>query len=281
MVNKAIKEIVPACFLFLLFVNICAADVVSQDARGSFEEEIQRYLPFTALTPLIWSDAYIGQVISRKPHFGAGLSYGMSTNGFSSVRKLFDGLDVGGLNTDGVFMPPVYAHVRIGGFFLPFDIGVIASIPLPIKPADNMRAEQQTIGGDLRFVLVREGTKLPGVSLGVVYVQTKGGLFVDEQDVTVVRWEGGAIEIKAQISKTVQYFTPYFGAGGSYTWTQAGYKAVGIDRPIDPANYVNGILFRVFGGASINLWALRLDLSVNVGFPDVSYGVVAGLRFQL
>jgi hypothetical protein len=283
MVNKAVKKIVSVFLLFLLFVNICAADAALQEAaRRKFAEDIQRYLPFTALTPLVWSDSYIGQIISRKPHFGVGLSYGMSTAGFSSARELVDELDANGyLNTDGVFMPPMYVHARIGGFFVPFDIGFIASIPVSVKPADKVTSEQYTIGGDVRFVLVREGLKVPGISLGVAYVQTKGILSVSGQDASVIRWEGGAIEIKAQVSKTIQNITPYFGVGGSYTWSQASYGEVGISQTMDPEKSANGILFRVFGGTSINFWAFRLDLGVNVGIPDAAYGVVSGLRFQL
>jgi hypothetical protein len=277
-VNNPVKKIVLASLLFFLFAHICAADVASREESAKiFAEEIQRYLPFTALTTFAWSDAYIGQLISRKPHLGVGLTYTMSTAGFSAVRELFGGVK-GYLNTDGVFMPSAYAQVRIGGFFVPFDIGVVASIPVYAKPADEVTSKQQTFGGDIRFALVRDGTKLPGVSLGIAYTQTEGTLSAKDID---VHWNAGAVEIKTQISKTFQTLTPYLGLGGSYTWSHAGYEEAGESLGMEPENFANGMLFRIFGGTSIKLWAVRLDMSINVSIPDAAYGVALGLRFQL
>jgi hypothetical protein len=277
-VNNAIKKTVLATLLFFLLVYMCAADTALQkEGAEKFAKEIQRSLPFTALTILACPDAYIGQLISRKPHFGAGLIYGMSTAGFSTVRELLGGVN-DYLNTDGVFMPPAYIQARIGGFFVPFDIGFVASIPTPVKPTDGVISERQTIGGDIRFALVRDGAKLPGVSLGIAYIQTEGSLSAKDID---VRWSGGSVEIRAQISKTFQTLTPYLGAGGSYTWSQAGYEKAGESWGLEPENFANGMLFRIFGGASIKLWILRLDMGINISVPDAVYGVVLGLRFQL
>jgi outer membrane protein W len=285
MMNKAMRKTALASLLFFLFAPICAADTASREGSAKkFAQGIQHSLPFTALTTLAWSDAYIGQLISRKPHFGAGLAYGMSTTDFSAVRGLLDELDANGyLNTDGVFMPPLSVHARIGGFFVPFDIGFVASLPVYARPGDDVTSKQQTLGGDIRFTLVREDTKAPSVSVGVAYIQTEGSLSAagSAQNIDVY-WEGGAVEIKAQISKTFQTITPYLGAGGSYTWSQAGYETdKGEKWGMEPGNFANDILFRLFGGASIKLWALRLDLSISVSVPDAVYGVVSGLRFQL
>ncbi|MDR1469717.1 MAG: hypothetical protein LBT00_10535 [Spirochaetaceae bacterium] len=280
MVNKVLKKTVLTSLLFFQFVSVYAANTASwEESAKNFAEEIQRSLPFTALTTLAWSDSYIGQLVSRKPHFGAGLAYGMSTAEFSTARALLGGVK-GYLNTDGVFMPPVYVQARIGGFFVPFDIGIVASIPMYARPADDVTSEQQTFGGDIRFALVRDGTKLPGVSLGIAYIQTEGRLSAKDMD---LRWNGSAIEIKAQISKMFKTFTPYFGVGGSYTWSQASYETEGGTKKwgMEPDNFANGMLFRVFTGTSIKLWALRLDLSMHLSIPDATYGVISGLRFQL
>jgi hypothetical protein len=281
-VNKAIKQTVPAFLLFFLFAHICAADTASREGSAKeFAEKLQRSLPFTALTTLAWPDAYIGQLISRKPHFGAGLVYGMSPVDFSAVEKLFDELDGNGnLNTDGVFMPPVSVQARIGGFFVPFDIGFVASVPLlKREPSNGVALEQQTIGCDIRFALVREGVKAPSVSLGVAYIQTEGRLSTKNTD---IRWKGGAIEVKAQISKAFKAVMPYFGAGGSYTWSQAGYERPGGEKwGLESEDFANDILFRVYGGVSIKLWVFRLDAGINVSIPDALYGAVAGVRFQL
>jgi hypothetical protein len=288
MENKAVKKIMLLPLLLFLPAYVCVADTVRVESAKHFAEEIQRSLPFTTLTALAWPDSYIGQIVSRKPHFGLGISYGMSTVGFPAVREMLDSFATNGyMNMAGVFVPPLYAQVRIGGFFVPFDIGVVASIPLYAKPADGVTTEQQTLGSDIRFALVRDGPKLPGISLGIAYTQTTGYLLTGDSgsDISTIYWSGNVIEIKTQISKTFGAFTPYFGGGGSFTWTQAGYDYAAAGMPpktygMKPDNFANGILFRMFGGVSIKLWMLRLDLGINVS-PPVAYGATVGIRFQL
>jgi hypothetical protein len=284
--NKAVKKIMLLPLCLFLSAYVCVADTVRVESAKHFAEEIQRSLPFSTLAALACPDAYIGQLVSRKPHFGLGISYGMSTVGFPAVREMLDSFGTNGyMNMDRVFVPPLYAQVRIGGFFVPFDIGFVASIPLYAKPADGVTTEQQTLGGDIRFALIRDGSKLPGVSLGIAYTQTTGHLSTSGSGTDVnIYWTGSVIEIKTQISKTFEAFTPYVGGGGSFTWTQAGYDYAAAGMPLKtygmkPDNFENGILFRVFGGASIKLWVLRLDLGINWSPP--AYGATVGIRFQL
>jgi hypothetical protein len=287
MMNGVIAKSVLASLLFFLIAHVCVADTASRaKSAKQFAEEVQQSLPFTALMPLAWSDSYIGQLISRKPHFGGGISYGMATADFSAARDLLDDFGTTAyMDIGAVMMPSLYGHVRIGGFFVPFDIGVVASIPFNTKPADGFVLEQQTVGTDIRFALSRDEAKLPGVSLGIAYIQTTGRLLTEFADSDIgIRWTGNAAEIKVQISKTLWAFTPYFGGGGSFTWSRVEYDAVGAmteEWGKDPDNFANGVLFRIFGGASVNLWVFRLDFNINVSIPSFDYGVVLGARFQL
>jgi hypothetical protein len=286
-VNEVIGKIILVSFLFFLVVHISAADSVSRaETAKRFAEDVQRSLPFTALTPFAWSDTYIGQLISRKPHFGVGISYGMVVADFSSMKDLLNDFGTTAyMDTGSVMMPQMYGHIRLGGFFLPFDIGLVASIPFNTRPADGFVLEQQTIGGDIRFALSRDEAKLPGISLGIAYVQTIGRLSTEVSGSDVgIQWSGNAIEIKTQVSKTLGIFTPYLGGGGSFTWSSAGYDATGVmteEWGTEPNDFANGVLFRVFGGTSVKLWVFRLDFNVNVSIPRFEYGVVLGSRFQL
>jgi hypothetical protein len=273
---------------FLLGASIAvAAPVPREESAKKFAESVQSALPFTTLTALAWSDAYIGQIVSRKPHFGAGVSYGMSTADFSSMRELSESLGAGPyVDISGTVMPPLYGYARIGGFFVPFDVGIIANLPADGSSAHGFTMDRQTYGGDIRFSLVREDSKSPEVSLGAAYTQTIGSLetYVSGQKTTIY-WNGSAAELKAQLSKTLSFITPYIGAGGGFTWTQAGYRIGEADAEevwgMDPENFANGVLFRVFGGASIKLWIFRFDLGINLSIPSLDYGAVAGLRVQL
>jgi hypothetical protein len=286
-VNEVTGKTVLVSFLFFLVVHISAADSVSRaETAKRFAEDVQRSLPFTALTPFAWSDTYIGQLISRKPHFGAGISYGMVMADFSSMKDLL--ADFGAtsyMDMGSVMMPPMYGHIRLGGFFVPFDIGLVVSIPFDTRPVAGFVLERQTIGGDIRFALSRDEAKLPGISLGIAYVQTTGRLSTEVSGSDVgIQWSGNAIEIKTQISKTLRIFTPYLGGGGSFTWSRAGYDATGVlteEWGTGDEDFANGVLFRVFGGTSVKLWVFRLDFNVNVSIPNFEYGVVLGARFQL
>jgi hypothetical protein len=285
-VNKVTCKTIFASLLFFVVAHICAADTESRAKNARrLAGDVQRSLPFTVLMPLAWSDSYIGQFVSRKPHFGGGVSYGMAKTDFSALRDLLGDLrEVAYMDTGGVMTPPMYGYARIGGFFIPFDIGVMASIPLNSEPANGFVLEQQSIGGDIRFALSRDESKSPGVSLGIAYAQTTGRLLTEASGRNIgIHWSANAAEIKVQVSKTLQAFTPYFGGGGSFTWSTAGYDVTGTLTEAwgkEPDNFENGVLFRLFGGTSVKLWLFRLDFNVNVSIPDFEYGVIIGARLQ-
>jgi hypothetical protein len=287
MVDKVIRKAVLPSLLFFFIAHICAADTASRvQSAKEFAQEAQRALPFAALMPLAWSDAYIGQLVSRRPHLGGGVSYGMTNADFSAARSLLD--DFGAtayMDTGTVMMPPMYGHARIGGFFVPFDIGIAGSIPLNTAPADGFMLEQQTFGGDIRFVLSRDEPKLLGVSLGIAYAQTTGRLLTKVEDSDIdIRWSGNAAEIKVQVSKTLLGFTPYLGGGGSFTWSRVEYDAAGAVTETwgkKPGHFANGVLFRVFGGVSMKMRVFQLDFNINISIPHGDYGAVLGVRFQL
>jgi hypothetical protein len=286
-VSRITGKIFLASFLFFLVAHVSVADAVSRAGSAKqFAEDVQRSVPFSTLTPLDWSDSYIGQLVSRRPHFGVGVSYGMVVADFSAARDLLNDFGTTAyMDMGGVMMPSVYGHVRIGGFFVPFDIGIMASIPIITKPADGFVLKQQTLGCDVRFALSRDDTKMPGISLGIAYTQTTGLLSTKVSSNNIgIHWSGNAVEIKVQISKTLWVFTPYFGGGGSFTWSRAGYDVTGgltEEWGMESDNFTNGVIFRIFGGTSVNLRVFRLDFSVNLSIPNFEYGVVVGTRFQL
>ncbi|MCA1950251.1 MAG: hypothetical protein LDL24_06750, partial [Treponema sp.] len=125
-------------------------------------------------------------------------------------------------------------------------------------------------------------------------------------------WETTTIDLKAQVSKGLLIFTPYAGLGASYGMSKAGYfvkSAIkydgntisdsqlqqikdtlsqnGITPPDISATGIssyfanNGLAFRAFGGLSLNILVLRLDLTGLYNFSDGSYGGSLGVRFQL
>jgi hypothetical protein len=121
------------------------------------------------------------------------------------------------------------------------------------------------------------------------------------------------LDLKAQVSKNILLFTPYAGAGASIGFGKAG-GAVNSTLQSNPtlspddieqintyleqqgletlpklgengfsitANMTNGWAFRAFGGVSINLLVLKIDISGMYDFLGQNYGLTLGTRIQL
>jgi opacity protein-like surface antigen len=191
---------------------------------------------------LNWSDAHIGEFLSIPPHFGAGVSGGITTMDVNAVEGLLREFDV---NLDLPLMPmPGYtAEGRIGGFFLPFDIGVKIGA-LPDVALGNVKINYLLAGGDIRYAVLKQGILLPNLSIGVGVNYMRGGIstpfgsdvnFSYEYSPGVthtigvsnptarLNWQTTVLELKAQVSKTFLIITPYVGAGVSYAWSETGY----------------------------------------------------------
>jgi hypothetical protein len=126
-------------------------------------------------------------------------------------------------------------------------------------------------------------------------------------------WQANVLDLKAQVSKNILLFTPYAGAGASIGFGKAG-GAVNSTLQSNPtlspddieqintyleqqgletlpklgengfsitANMTNGWAFRAFGGVSINLLVLKIDISGMYDFLGQNYGLTLGTRIQL
>jgi len=124
-----------------------------------------------------------------------------------------------------------------------------------------------------------------------------------------IKWSTSVLELKTQISFPLKFITPYAGVGISYAFSQAGYyvnsgiSATRNGSPVD-INAVKDLLesfgltgvsetgfetvkknnsfnSRAFGGFSLNLAFLRLDLTGMYNFRGGDFGITLGSRFQL
>ncbi|MDR2516102.1 MAG: hypothetical protein LBC88_01825 [Spirochaetaceae bacterium] len=217
------------------------------DDVDSFTDRIADSLPLNASIGLNWASAYIGQLTSVPPHFGVGIAVGVSTIKAEALSGIIDKFGGGALPFKAVFPNPGYtAEARIGGFILPFDIGIKAGY-LPPVPLSDVEFNYFLVGGDVRYALIKDRIA-PAVSVGVGVNYLKGGIKVglpeqtfsgtatvsgtDQsftlklQDPTLgFEWETLMCEVKAQVSKSFILFTPYAGLGINYSKTTAGLKA--------------------------------------------------------
>ncbi|THB68613.1 MAG: hypothetical protein D6B26_00410, partial [Spirochaetaceae bacterium] len=183
--------------LLILFLTVVPAYAIDdpfadqgiQESFSTFSTEVAAALPMNSMIGLNWSHSHIGQLFDLPPRFGVGVAVGATTMPLSAVRNSYEALsfgESGGADPfaelaflDGIGMPIPGAVIdaRIGGFLLPFDIGIKAGyLPPSVATFDDIGMEYQLLGADVRFRIV-EGRKLkPTVSAGIGVNYLQGGL---------------------------------------------------------------------------------------------------------
>ncbi len=340
------------CILVVLFVIAFGAFAQSVDftaMQSSFDQfatDVANALPFNALIGLNWSDAYIGQLLGTPPHFGIGLTTGFTTIPFAAVKQVIDKLPSLSLPPEAKYIEnfgfPVPAYTvdaRIGGFILPFDVGVKVGYLWPdaLKQLGiGVNVDYLLLGADVRYALLQENVVLPAVSIGLGYTFMQGTVAIPKVysgDIPITsvpgttghtlalsnpalnfKWTTNVIDVKAQISKSLLIFTPYLGMGAAYGTSTAGggltsqvlydgspidqttlnaiiaaFQAAGQPVPsqlnsqgiIVEKSSIPGWAFRAYGGLSLNLAVIKIDLTGMYNFTSNSWGGSVGLRFQL
>ena len=319
-----------------------------QDGADALSETLAPALPFNSTIGLNWSSAYIGQLMGIPPHFGVGFATGATTikvDGIADMLSLIGDYALPSAVSDALPLPAAVVEGRIGGFLLPFDLGLkVGYLPDSAKTSledltGGLSVDYLLVGADVRYALLKGNLLLPAISVGVGFNYLKGGLgttvgseqsfsFTGPDSVTRtlylsapdvgLRWESKTVDLKAQISKGLLIFTPYFGLGASYGMSSAGYylesdveyeddsptARTGISQAqinelkaqmetagITPPDFTStgissdiefsGWSFRAFGGLSMNIVVLRLDLTALYNIADGTYGISLGARFQL
>ncbi len=214
----------------------------------TFAEDAAPSIPLLADIGLRWSDSYIGHF----PHFGVGVSAGFVVVPVDDIEQLYNQLgitdipqeiiDLGGL--------PIMAdavEARIGGFILPFDIGIKAGyIPDAAKEAmnDGVAVDYKMFGLNMRYRMVKEGLLMPEVSIGAGYTRLDGMVSTSVgttetisdpdtttplDDITIYApevmfgWKSNVFDANIQISKNILFILrPYAGIGASYGISEAG-----------------------------------------------------------
>lgn len=279
----------------LVSASLYAADYkipISEDKKteianglNAFAGNILVAAPQAATQQNVWADAYIGKLFpSLPPHFGVGISLGgtkMDMTGLKDAATAFEGMindfvpdsgdssitdqlkgtvDFGSI-PDIFVMPTVSIDARIGGIFLPFDIGISAMMTNPslfsVDLSDpnsltsmsapmnfnafgfNGSADYLTLGIDIRYCVLDGGVILPKVSVGAGYNITKGsfGISSDKSGVDAnmnLSFNTQVIYVQAEVSKSIMIATVFGGARAlvsntstSWAWNINGTKSLG------------------------------------------------------
>ena len=306
-----------------------------------FSTDFASGLAYNSTVGLNWADSYIGSF----PHFGVGAVAGATfipsevpkkvlteTMGVSIPASLDQYLSL------GFPIPAVALEGRVGGLFLPFDIGVkwasTQAVALSAFLPSNLTVDYELVGADIRLQLIEESIIIPGISIGGGIQRVSGGLgfkglLGGDQQITIpapvsktisfsdpsinFKWETTVVDFKIQASKNLFIITPYVGLGTSLGFSKAGGGLSSSTTKIDgvevsqstmddllekmkaanqtiPAFDTSGFTvsgdstgwsFRAFGGFSLNLLILKLDVTGMYDITSDSPGVSVGFRAQL
>jgi hypothetical protein len=221
----------------------------------TFADEVANSLPITASVGGNWSPAHIGQF----PHFGVGVSLGGMFLPYEAVEPVVDGLQVASsipaaLKTYGIPFPAIAVDARLGGFIIPFDMGVkFGYIPEEAKTlfSDNVTADYVLAGFDARLRLTEGSGLLPTISAGAGYNYMQGTIGINDVssaetiDITIpmeavlgpgavvyeleianpdlaFNWDTHTISSKVQASWDLSLLTPHLGIGAAYGISNAG-----------------------------------------------------------
>ncbi|MDR1893935.1 MAG: hypothetical protein LBQ61_04480 [Spirochaetales bacterium] len=309
-----------------------------QSGIGSAAETLGEALILNSTLGLSWSDSHIGQLIALPPHFGVGISAGATSVQAQGVSDFLNTLGVdtsdlfGPIPGDSFYLPRGNVEGRIGGFLLPFDIGV-KGMYLPAVGSDT-KLEFTSLGADIRFALIKNRLIIPGISLAAGASYTTGGVSrslgtTQHIDLSQIQgfssgdgldlsapeldfhWKNITLDARVQASWNLIAITPYVGAGASYGWSTVGYGLNSTvtktgtwsgttedlnnnltNAGLDPVNLdsasglsyetkYEGLAFRAFGGVSLNILIVKLDLSLIYDFVNKVYGANAGVRIQI
>ena len=272
---------ISVCTVFAVSLDSDTKESIST-GLNDFATELLVVIPEASTQQNIWSDAYIGKVFpSFPPHLGGGLTIGgtlLDMTGFSQAadslvsgyNKVADTLTSTastlanlGITSDtfsmpdmnfkiptSFFMPTLSADVRIGGLFLPFDIGICGMMTNPSlfsvdmsDPTSILSASSPmnfslfdfdgsfsylALGVDIRYAVLEGNLVLPKVSVGGGYYYTKGGFDVaSSSDTTItgdvvqtteakmdMSFETQVMFLQAEVSKNIAVATVFGGARG-------------------------------------------------------------------
>jgi len=311
-----------------------------QDGFNEFAKDLANATPFSSSIGLEWSQAYIGQF----PHFGLGITAGVTTISAGAIKTFTDAVgmtlpsDFSYVNTYGLPLPGYTIDARIGGFVLPFDIGFkLGYIPPGTFP--KVDVDYLLLGFDVRYGLLKDQGFTPAVSVGLGYNHVRTTVTVPGflgGNVTIAQvydpgtasnhtlslsnpdfgldWSTNVVELKAQISKSLIFITPYLGVGAAVSFgTSASggvtshllydgsqisqaqidritsyYKGLGQTPPdfsttgiTAKANSGAGFDLRAFGGISVNLFILYLDLGIGYDFSTSALGGSLNARISI
>lgn len=283
-------------FVCALIVSAVSFADPLQDMNSSlnnFASQLNHVIPNAVTENNVYSDAWIGKFIPSLPmHFAAGIEGGVTKLDMSDLCKAASMVKVGGIPSNFVF-PTIGLNARLGGLFLPFDVGLSFMTFDTRHFGDlfkNLDLKMFVLGGNVRFAILQGKGLLPKFSVGVGYYYSSGNIGKSASDYGVsVGYKTHTLVAETQLSKTFFFITPFVGlravfskAESSYDWnTKDGLSGQFKGSGSASTGFADSFIPQVFGGVGLKLGVIQLDVNASWDFMHQIWNGGASLRFQL
>ncbi len=252
----------------------------AKNGLNDFCAELCNVLPNTQAQQNVWAKSWIGYLIP-KPHFGLGVNAGAAVIDISSITRTIRAL---GMNTsdfpEKFIMPTVSADARIGGFFLPFDIGfTICGLDTSVMGLDSkikpVTASYFSVGGDLRYNVLDLKAFETRISAGAGFYYTKGSIRLVDDEFATGKFDFNAttIFLSAQISAKFLIFVPFAGTKVMFSKSEVEWAIDDIKwKNIFSGNYESAIEKAI----EWNLLPRKIGGGADSGFFEDIHPIVFG-----
>lgn len=286
--------------LSLCLTSVFALDITDPDSvtdmLNGFSEKIVMTIPTAVSVDNIWADAYIGQLIALPPHIAVGANFGSA---FIKDNALLDGLgEMVGIEQlsmlPGAPVPATSVNARVGGFLLPFDVGIHVlpiQIDIPAGYPVSGNLSVNTWGVDFRYALLKQKLIIPAVSVGLGYdqVDTSAHLFLGDdpsQDIGIsFAVNTHLLTGTAEVSWNLLFLKVFAGAramqpvdpivSSASVWFQGAMQG-------NPIHFeTNATSLHVFGGVALRLLVLDTTIGASYDVTNGNYGASLSVRLQL
>lgn len=246
------KKILSSVLAIFVSTSIFANETIN-NSFDSLIDTFSSYTPENTSMLFVQPEAYIGKLFpSFPPHLTAGISASGTfldtsflsdltktiTDQISSSLKQSLGSDTTVSDSFKSFgkipIPTAAINARIGGIFLPFDLGVFATSTFNAfndKKINNdytLGLTYNSFGADLRFRVLEEDVLFPSVSVGAGYIYTERNLSVNGKFSSEITYENTpaiatigtdinakikthSIFLSTQVSKKIAFLVPFAG----------------------------------------------------------------------
>ena len=197
-----------------------------------FCDELADAIPNVQMQQNVWAPAWVGNYL----HFGFGINVGVSDLDISMLKEIAVSLGIDEIAEvqDDLYFPTVTADFRIGGVFLPFDVGFTffsldtSDLGSSIEEAmDPISFSLYAVGFDVRYALLQGGAYFrPRMSVTAGFYYTDGGIYVADEDAKAsLDFQSITWVLGAQGSVKFVCFIPFAGIRGLFTKTTVDWYA--------------------------------------------------------